>query len=276
MKKEERFQEALEKLLNMFQEGKMPEAVAFSIIRRKKGDRIPSMDWSVGNQILMMAYGTTDARGFKQWKDAGRHVKKGVKAIHILAPLTKKIKEEVHDEEKIIVIGFRTIPVFRIEDTEGEEVSTFDYEPEEYPPLYEVADRLGIKIQYAAISRNALGTYSSIGKQISLNAYDPVVYFHEISHAVDDLLHPKEFSDRSKKGLAESEIVAELSAAVFCQMQGIKGYEEQAYDYIKEYSEGGESSEKVIRSIMKVISRTEAIVTKIMDVAEEEEERMHA
>ena len=118
MRKEERFQEASEKLLEMFETGHMPEAVAFSIIRRKKGDHIPSMDWSIGNQILMMCNGTTDARGFKQWKTVGRTVKKGSKAIYILAPLVKKIKEDDPEEEKIIVMGFRPIPVFPIEDTE--------------------------------------------------------------------------------------------------------------------------------------------------------------
>jgi hypothetical protein len=34
----------------------------------------------------MFFVGTRDARGWTQWKEAGRHIKKGSKAFTILAP----------------------------------------------------------------------------------------------------------------------------------------------------------------------------------------------
>jgi antirestriction protein ArdC len=72
---------------------------------------------------------TDDARGFRQWLQVGRHVKKGSKAFYIIGPVTKKITEkksldsgEKVREEKQIIAGFKAIPVFRIEDTEGEPI----------------------------------------------------------------------------------------------------------------------------------------------------------
>ena len=46
--------------------------------------------------------------------------KKGSKAFYIIGPVIKKIKEE--NEEKQILAGFKAIPVFRIENTEGEPI----------------------------------------------------------------------------------------------------------------------------------------------------------
>ncbi|MBP3232797.1 MAG: hypothetical protein J6M33_10990, partial [Anaerovibrio sp.] len=126
------YQEAVKNLLTMFERGQMPEAVAFNIIRKQKGVIYkPSDCWSIGNQILQLIQHTEDARGFRQWKDVGRSVIKGRKAIHILAPMTFKVKKTNpvtgEEEERIVITGFRPISVFRYEDTEGEEL---DYIPE--------------------------------------------------------------------------------------------------------------------------------------------------
>jgi hypothetical protein len=45
--------------------------------------------------------GTEDARGFKQWKEVNRYVKKGAKAFVILAPrFIKNGAKEEEDREK--------------------------------------------------------------------------------------------------------------------------------------------------------------------------------
>lgn len=75
--------EAVDNLLSMYRSGKLSQSVAWSIIRRRKGeDEIPADKWSVGNQILMLAQDTYDARGYKQWQEVGRNVRKGSKTIH--------------------------------------------------------------------------------------------------------------------------------------------------------------------------------------------------
>ena len=145
------YQEAVNSLLSMFESGQMPEAVAFNVIRKQQGVVYkPSDKWSLGNQILQMIQHTDDARGFKQWQEVGRNVIKGRKAIHILAPLTHKVKKLNPDtgleEERIVIVGFRPIPVFRYEDTEGKELDYIpDFIPPTPPPFWNVAEKLGIK-----------------------------------------------------------------------------------------------------------------------------------
>ena len=61
----------------------MTDTVKIAMIKTKVK---PCDRWSFTNKILMLIQGTADARGYRQWQEAGRHVKKGAHAIHILAP----------------------------------------------------------------------------------------------------------------------------------------------------------------------------------------------
>lgn len=96
-------------------DGNLPEAIAHTMIQ-PKGD-LPCDKWSLGNRIFMLVNETLDARGLKQWRDAGRKVKKGGEAFYILGPVTKKItvedKETGEKVTKPVVVNFRAIPVFR-------------------------------------------------------------------------------------------------------------------------------------------------------------------
>ena len=163
--KDEIINNAVNQLLDMFQSGKLPERVAFSIIHRHPGDVIPSDKWSIGNRILQMLQGTADARGYKQWQEAGRQVRKGAHAIHILAPMTFKVKETDKDTgeevEKVVVKGYRPIPVFRYEDTEGKSIPLYDhaYEPSSRPTFFDAAEKLGVDVRYAPMRANYLGRY---------------------------------------------------------------------------------------------------------------------
>ena len=80
-----------DKLLVTFESGELPPAVARTVIARCSEDNKPCNQWSFGNQLLMIISGTEDARGFRQWQNVKRNVKKGAKAIYILAPITTKV-----------------------------------------------------------------------------------------------------------------------------------------------------------------------------------------
>ena len=60
---------------------------------------------------------------FRQWdKEHGRRVKKGERAIWILAPRTRRVEDEAADgsmTSRTIVTGFTAVPVFNITQTEG-------------------------------------------------------------------------------------------------------------------------------------------------------------
>lgn len=59
--------------------------------------------------------------GYNDWKRRGRQVKKSERAIRILAPMVKKIKDE-NEDETLIIRGFRPVSVFDVSQTEGEEL----------------------------------------------------------------------------------------------------------------------------------------------------------
>ena len=68
----------------------------------------PSENWSATNQRLMLCAGTEDARGYQQWRKAGRQVRKGSKAIRIFVP--RKRKDDT--------VYFHMACVFAFEDTD--------------------------------------------------------------------------------------------------------------------------------------------------------------
>ena len=263
---QEKITAATAKLLEMFHSGKFPAMAKRSILLKSYGNS-PCSKWSFGNLLTILLSGTDDARGFRQWEEVGRKVKKGAKALYILGPMTytKTVTDPDTGEEKkeTFVKGFRPIPVFAFESTEGSELEQASFSPPEPPPLHEVAERYGIKVSYDACTGRALGSCKVDGSEIILRAHDVDVWFHELAHAVDARLSE---SGRLKGGqVAVDEIVAEMTSGVLCQIYGIEGYECQAWNYIKHYAD--DSPEKALKQIYILLGRVEAIVTDILQVA---------
>ena len=259
---------AVNNLMNIFKCKNFPAQIAFSVIHKQKGDVIPSCAWSFGNVLLAIAQGArnADARGFKQWQKVNRHIKKGAKAIHIFAPIKLKIKEtdeKTGEEiERVFITGFKPIPVFRVDDTEGEPLPVFDYSPKTYPPFFDVAEKLGIQVSYSPMKGAALGSYSVNNDTINLHANDAVVYYHELAHA----LHHHLCVDLKKYDRDKAEIVAEFAAVVLCELSDIHGYEQQGYEYIKSYCRN-DKPEIVLKKIMQILGDVETIVTKVLEVS---------
>lgn len=259
---------AVETLMTEFESGNFPAQLATTVIRRHAGDNIPSDSWTFANRLLMSAQSTNDARGFKQWQQVNRQVKRGARAVHVFAPLTRKITktDETTGEEtaRIIVTGFRPIPVFRYEDTEGAPLPSFNYAPKVYPPFFDVAEKLGLTVEYRPMRGNYLGKYVSNTKSIELDSQDAVVYYHELAHAVHDT-----FVDLKTYDKAKAEIVAEFSAVTLCELSGISGYQSQGYEYIKRYCAGDAKPEAVLKKIMGVLNDVEKIVSIVLDATED-------
>jgi len=124
------------------------------------------------------AHDTEDARGFRQWQKIGRRVKKGAKAFYILAPIRKKVPvkirreverinengetEIVEVEETIYVdklVGFKSIPVFRYEDTEGKPLPEENFNIEIPYEFNGIIEELCLKVETTAFS-SYYGTYN--------------------------------------------------------------------------------------------------------------------
>ena len=103
----------LQRIVDLFKSGNVPKALAVVTIPPQAG--IPSAKWSLSNRLLQFLADTSDARGYRQWQQAGRQVNKGAKSLHILGPKTQKITktdETGQESERVVVVGFYSIPVF--------------------------------------------------------------------------------------------------------------------------------------------------------------------
>jgi len=261
MIKTDKIEGILKGLIDMFESGDMPETIARAIIKRQEGSS-PSDSWSLGNLLIRTLAGTEDARGYKQWQAVGRYPKKGAKAFYILAPCTKTITETNEEGEEIkvtIVTGFRPVPVFRYEDTEGKPLQKPYYKPAVLPPLANVAEAWGIKIKYGPFTGRFYGYYDFGSNEIFLATHDVNTFFHELGHCA----HEKVIGSLKGGQDPRQEIVAEMTSAVLCQLYGFKGYEKYSYDYIKHYA-----GKNILKEIMGLLSEIEETVRLILETAE--------
>jgi hypothetical protein len=254
----EKATQALNAILDLFENGNVPEALAFCALLPHD---VPAQQWSLGNRMLMFMAGTSDARGFKQWQQVGRKVNKGAKAFYIVAPFYKKEKEE--EEKKLI--GFRAVPVFRIEDTDGEVLP--EYQPQQAPPLIDVANAWHIPVRYLPFQGRAYGYYKfgEVGGEIVLASHDEQVFFHEIAHAA----HHRVCGSEILKHQWKHEVVAELVAAVLMRLYGRRDNEGAAYRYIKMYAEKGGKS--VHQACLSVLQDTGKVLDEILLAHQDEQ-----
>ena len=278
-----RVKKAVDEIIRLFESGEMPEAVARSYIRRAAGDHRPSDKWSLGNRLIMLAHETEDARGFRQWEQAGRRVKKGAKAFYILGPVhrvqvvERKVEERDLEtgevrvvtvrEERPVLVGFKAIPVFRREDTEpipGKAKPEPDYRPAQLPPLFEVAERLGVKVEWAPMDDKPYwGAYDPVRKKIELHTHDVFTFFHELAHAAHERV-----AGRLKGGQDPAqEIVAETVALALCRMYGYEGWEPHAYRYIEHYA----GKKDPARAVMRLVAEIERVLNAILGMARDTE-----
>ena len=182
----EKVKQALESILQRFKNGDIPEAIALSSFPISD---IPAARWSLFNRTLMVLAGTRDARGIKQWNRVRRSVKKGSKSFPILAPHFVTRVTEDNEKEKTLA-GFLAVPVFRVEDTEGEPL---DYETLELPelPLIEVAQRWNISVKAIPGNYCFTGYFCQEQKEIALATREESVFFHELAHYADFLIMPR-------------------------------------------------------------------------------------
>jgi antirestriction protein ArdC len=243
----------------------LPKPLAQIFIHRK--DAAHFAKWSWGNQLAVVLRGFSDARGFNQWRDVGRWVRKGEKCFHILGPVKKKIADKKTGEEKSIIVGFKGVAVFGLEQTEGEPLPIGDPEIETWLdslPLVDVAKAWGLSVDvFNGETANFLGIYRR-RSGIALGVKNLSTWMHELVHAADD-------RTGSMKELGQhwrSETVAELGGAVVLELLGFT-YEADlggCWAYVKGYAEKEKIT--VVDACMKTLERTCKAVALILDTAE--------
>jgi len=265
-----RAEEVGQRIVKAFQEpDKLPAALAPIFIHRE--DDVPCRRWSWHNQLLVALCGTVDARGIRQWNQAGRKVRKGSSAIWILAPCVKKIKEKDNaseEKKRQVIYGFRSVPVFAVEDTEGDPLPDRDDKYDSWAaqlPLMDVAESWGINVgTFSHGGGDPLGyyRYASNGNQaVMLGVENMATWAHELVHAADHRI------TNLKGEKWHKEIVAELGGAILLECLGMSHDADLggAFSYIERYAK--DAGIDTVRACIQVLDRVCNCVKLILDTA---------
>lgn len=225
--------------------------------------------YSVNNCILiaMQMPEATQVAGFQSWKNNfKRTVKKGEKAIRILAPIPHKFKKEVETEDgekvmkEIQYTTFRAVPVFDISQTEGEDLPSICKQlvgsVEGFKNLIGKLESLSpVPVAYEPIPGSANGYYSHLTNSIVVDAglseqHTVKTLIHEIAHAI---LHNKETGAEKDADNRTKEVQAESIAYTVCAYLGLDT-SEYSFGYVAGWSEGKEVKE--LTESMEVIRKT--------------------
>ena len=243
--------ETISGILQIFKSGQIPEAVSYAAF---PSFDIPSEHWSYLNHIIMWINGTHDARGYRQWEEVGRHVKKGATAFHIFAPRLVKEKKE-NGEEDFSLFGFLQVPVFCYEDTEGEPLNYKKTGINSFP-LIEKAEEWGLDVHAVSGNGRYWGAYN--GKEIKLATPEESVFFHELSHHAHKLVIGELAPGQDWK----QEIVAELSAEALSRIFGLKTTTGNTYKYIEGYA--AQAGLSPVAACLQVLSDVEKVLKLIL------------
>ena len=79
--------------------------------------------YSFGNVVMILSQfqDATRVAGYRAWQDMGRQVRKGEKAITILAPIIRKVEDKTGEDVRRLT-GFKGSSVFDISQTDGDEL----------------------------------------------------------------------------------------------------------------------------------------------------------
>lgn len=302
---------AIAGVMDLLKSGNLPKAIAKATF---PNEAKPFSAWSISNKLLCAvdwiftnypeikkiedpnkrseelgkhvfeALEKADYRGFAQWKEIKRFIKKGEHSpVSILAPAFKKYVRKYYKNdqgEKIYlskdekapegkksetetgqyIDGFFGIPVFNVDQTYGQEIK---YKKLELPkmPYMEVAKFLDIKVEAVGFKGKSYGSFTPSLNRIQLATPNQVTFFHELSHAVDHYLIKKlggKGLSMETKQYSEQEIVAQFAANVLAY---IVGYEiEQTTAYTKQYIQHYSTSETPEQDLIKLLSRIEKVV----------------
>jgi hypothetical protein len=234
-------------------------------------------DYSLNNQILisLQCPDATRVAGYRKWQEMGRQVRKGEKAIEILAPCTRKRKVQTNspdgpiEEEKRFVVGFRPVSVFDITQTDdaggGEPPSICDIvgcKVDGYKRLLKVLIFASpCPVEFKPITGAANGYYSRQEKRIVVKVGLPQgqtlkTLAHEIGHACMHDVDDADLPDQKSR-----EVQAESVAFVISDYLGIDS-SCYTFGYLASWS-SDKSAPELRASMEKIKAASAEIIGKI-------------
>jgi antirestriction protein ArdC len=226
--------------------------------------------YSFGNILAIARQRPTASHvaGFHTWKELGRFVKRGEKGIQILAPMVgHRRKRDEADRNQTqdssakpapVLIGFRAVYVFDVEQTEGADLPEFEHNisgevGEHRERLIAFLDAQNIALEYTENIAPALGV--SYGGRIAIlpgqsPAEEVVTLVHELAH---EYLHKAERRTKTTATVRETE--AEAVAFIVGQAIGLE-MGKASSDYIQMYA----GNAALLAESLEVIQRTSAVI----------------
>ena len=217
--------------------------------------------YSLGNQLL--AWSQCMARDiplgpiatFKKWKDLGRSVSKGQKAIALVMPVTISKKDEAGEKTgDVFQLFAMKNNWFVLSQTEGD-----DFANEVVVPAWDKAtalENLGINEESFALVNGNVQGYATLNT-ISINPVAALPHktrFHEIAHVVlghtkEGLVTDSEFTPRDTR-----EVEAEGVAYILCALLDLPGLHESR-GYIQNWLQGEVISDKSAQRIFSAANK---------------------
>lgn len=219
-------------------------------------------NYSVGNQILamMQCYERSIDAGpiatFKAWKEKGRSVKKGERALWLCMPVTVKDKSPEADEDSYFTAFVYKPRWFVYAQTEGEEI---EHEP---PPNWSKAKALEVlnieQISFDSLNGNAQGY--AVKRTFALNPMAQLpnkTTFHELGHIILGHTQTGDFTDTDNTPRSLREVEAESVALICCSTLGLDG-EEFSRGYIQNWLKPDnvipeKSAQKIFRAADEIL-----------------------
>jgi antirestriction factor ArdC-like protein len=185
--------------------------------------------------------------GFRTWLKLGRCVRKGERALRILAPMTVNERDARGDETGERRVFFRTAFVFELSQTEPlPGVEPVPVEPPSQPltgdshgyllePLEEFARLLGYSVSYETIPGSAGGWCDARGRQIVVDAGAPPnrrvrTLIHECAHALG--------IDYEHYSRPQAEVIVDTVTYVVCAGVGL-AVDGESIPYVAGWGEDG-------------------------------------
>ncbi len=227
--------------------------------------------YSFGNVALIATQrpDATRVAGFRAWQALGRSVRRGERAIWILAPLLGRRDPDEDGEdrpERRTVRGFTAVPVFDLAQTDGAPLPSVcaQLEGDDLLGAYRYLERraatVGFRVEEHELEAATNGDCSHARRLIRIErrnapAQRAKTLAHELAHA---LLHER-YLDR---GLAELE--AESVAYVVCRSLGLDT-SDYSFGYVALWAGGGSAALAGLRSCGERIQKAAALLLAPLD-----------
>jgi antirestriction protein ArdC len=225
--------------------------------------------YSFSNALLLSRQDpdATRVAGFATWKKLGRAVRKGERALWILAPMTGRRTRSDDGEEHRPILGFRPVAVFDVAQTDGDPLPEVCRTLQGEGPaagfhyLAERAARLGYGVEVTELPGSTNGDCSFARRRIRVEcrnepAQQVKTLAHELAHA---LLH----EGTDDRALAELE--AESTAFVVCRSLGLDT-SDYSFGYVACWAGGGTEAVVRIRSSGTRIQRAASVILDAEDI----------